>query len=261
MKKRIISGIIIALILIPTILIGGVVFDVVFSLMAPIALLELLNANKKVYIPKIIKLISVVLVLVLTLSNIDVNTLVFGLSYQLLGIIFITLFIPTLFLKKYKYDFAASAYTIFSCLFIGTIFNLFIMLFQSSKLVFIYLLLISCITDIFALFGGKLIGKHKFSKISPNKTIEGCIVGSTMAVIIASTYYYLAISNGNLLVIMFITLILSIIGQIGDLFFSFIKRENDMKDFSNLIPGHGGILDRIDNIIFVCIAYIIIAGI
>ena len=101
-----------------------------------------------------------------------------------------------------------------------------------------------------------LIGKHKLTKISPKKTIEGSVVGTIVSTIIATTYYAMFISNENIIKIIFVVIILSIIGQIGDLFFSLIKRENDIKDFSNLIPGHGGVLDRIDSIIFVLITFV-----
>ena len=112
-------------------------------------------------------------------------------------------------------------------------------------------------TDVFALFGGMLIGRHKLTVISPKKTIEGSVVGSIIAVIIGTTYYVTLI-GGNIITIGLITLVLSILGQIGDLFFSLIKRENGIKDYSNLIPGHGGILDRIDSVIFVLITYVYI---
>ena len=118
-------------------------------------------------------------------------------------------------------------------------------------------------TDVFAYAIGKLWGKHKFSKISPNKSIEGCIGGLIGAVglnliysivcnkffIIAMPYPYIIIS----------TIILSIISQIGDFSASSIKRYAGIKDFSNLIPGHGGMLDRIDSMIFIApFAYILL---
>ena len=64
------------------------------------------------------------------------------------------------------------------------------------------------------------------------------------------------IGDVSLIKLILIIIVLSIMGQIGDLFFSLIKRENDVKDFSNLIPGHGGVLDRIDSIIFVLITFV-----
>ena len=74
------------------------------------------------------------------------------------------------------------------------------------------------------------------------------------------TVYYINMinSNKNLLVVILLILLLTIIGQIGDLFFSAIKREYKIKDFSNLIPGHGGILDRLDSIMFVFYAFAVI---
>ena len=124
----------------------------------------------------------------------------------------------------------------------------------------IYLLLITIMTDTFALFTGMLIGKHKLcEKISPKKTIEGSIGGSLVGTIVPVLFYIFIIdANANIFLLIFITLCLSIIGQIGDLFFSSIKRHYGMKDFSKLIPGHGGVLDRLDSFIFVVLTYLIL---
>ena len=110
-------------------------------------------------------------------------------------------------------------------------------------------------TDVFAYIFGKTLGKHKFSKISPNKTLEGCIGGTIGSVIIillytivCNTWFNLGISY---IYIVLIGILLSIIGQIGDFSASSIKRYVGIKDFSNLIPGHGGMLDRIDSVIFI----------
>ena len=143
-------------------------------------------------------------------------------------------------------------------LFLGISFNLIISVYNYDVKIFLMLILITILTDTFALFGGKLIGKHKFTKISPNKTIEGCVIGSLISTFVCTIYYINLINNINLFRIIIIILFLSIIGQCGDLFFSAIKREYDKKDFSNLIPAHGGILDRLDSTIFVFLAYVVI---
>ena len=114
-------------------------------------------------------------------------------------------------------------------------------------------------TDIFAYLVGITIGKHKFSKVSPNKSIEGCIGGLLGCAIFFGLYS--AYLNNNFLVelgtelnVVFITIIgvfISLISQIGDFFASSIKRHCDIKDFGGIMPGHGGILDRFDSIIMI----------
>ena len=110
-------------------------------------------------------------------------------------------------------------------------------------------------TDVFAYLVGKSMGKHKFSKISPNKTIEGCIggiIGSVVfGLLFALGFNYFFHMNFSYPIIAGISIILSVIGQLGDFAASSIKRYVGIKDFSNLIPGHGGMLDRIDSIIFI----------
>ena len=139
-----------------------------------------------------------------------------------------------------------------------TIFLLFIPVLmggENGKLFIWYVMFAAWGTDTFAYIVGKRFGKHKFSKISPKKSIEGCIggtVGSLIFIvaytIILNTYFGMSI---NYIAIVPIAILLSIIGQIGDFAASTIKRYVGIKDFSNLIPGHGGMLDRIDSIIFI----------
>lgn len=118
-------------------------------------------------------------------------------------------------------------------------------------------------TDTLAYLVGKAIGKHKFSKISPNKTIEGCIGGIIGAVIfglgVACLCNNVFNTNFSYVNVLLIQIILSIVGQLGDFSASSIKRYVEIKDFSNLIPGHGGMLDRIDSVIFIApFAYILL---
>lgn len=119
-------------------------------------------------------------------------------------------------------------------------------------------------TDIFAYLIGKNFGKHKFTDISPNKSIEGCIGGIVGAMIL--TIGYTILCNNiwgleiNYLYAGFMGILLSCASQIGDLAASSIKRYCEIKDYSNLIPGHGGMLDRIDSVIFVLpFAYFLLA--
>lgn len=109
---------------------------------------------------------------------------------------------------------------------------------------------------------GKLIGKHKMpSKLSPNKTIEGCVGGVIGAALIGLIYgAALHMSQNMCLAFAVIGAVSSVISQIGDLAASAIKRDHDIKDYGHLIPGHGGILDRFDSIIFTApVVYYLIA--
>lgn len=110
-------------------------------------------------------------------------------------------------------------------------------------------------TDIFAYIVGKWSGKHHFTQISPNKTIEGCI-GGIFGALLLTTLYTVACQfifhiSFDYLIMLLICFVLSLLSQIGDLAASSIKRYTGIKDFSHLIPGHGGMLDRIDSIIFI----------
>ena len=95
------------------------------------------------------------------------------------------------------------------------------------------------VCDSFALFGGMLFGKHKVAPdVSPNKTIEGCVCGAVSSVLT------------GMLVCVVTALVASTMGQVGDLAESLMKRMIGVKDFSNLIPGHGGMFDRADSLLF-----------
>ena len=120
-----------------------------------------------------------------------------------------------------------------------------------GPLFFLYILSICFFTDIGGYVFGKIIGGRKLSNISPNKTVSGAI-GSFMFSIIP-LIFFLNFDNldlkFNINNIVFILLI-SLISQLGDLFISFLKRKAKIKDTGKILPGHGGVLDRVDGIIF-----------
>lgn len=138
---------------------------------------------------------------------------------------------------------------LFSFIYISVPMGVFLKLGYTNLLWIVFL--ISWGTDTFAYLFGIIFGKHKLCpSISPKKTIEGALGGIFGSLILLNLFNYFVLKNN----IVFVTLsgiILSIVAQIGDLFASKIKREMGIKDFSNIIKGHGGFLDRFDSIIFV----------
>lgn len=108
--------------------------------------------------------------------------------------------------------------------------------------------------DAFALFGGKWFGKNKLApEVSPNKTIEGTLTGALFSVIGGVILFFVFKSTSfamSLPLCMITALVSSSFGQIGDLAASLIKRMSGIKDYSNLIPGHGGVMDRVDSLLF-----------
>jgi phosphatidate cytidylyltransferase len=123
---------------------------------------------------------------------------------------------------------------------------------EDYNLKFLWLILIAWLTDIGGYIFGKLFGGPKLIKISPNKTWSGAF-GSLILSQLACLILFLD-SNYKLNInIFFFQFLLSIIGQIGDILMSYIKRINDKKDTSNFIPGHGGFLDRVDGLIWIFI--------
>ena len=164
-----------------------------------------------------------------------------------------------------KINFKDIAYTFFGIIYvIGCIIFLALLRgIQNGRILIWYAIISAWGTDIFAYVIGKRFGKHKFSEVSPKKSIEGCIAGILGAVIIAIIYTFAINKIFDLqysyLFVVIVTAILSMIGQVGDFAASSIKRYVDIKDYSNLIPGHGGMLDRIDSLMFLApFAYVLL---
>tara|TARA_B110000027_G_C15974757_1_gene235907 strand:+ start:45 stop:707 length:663 start_codon:yes stop_codon:yes gene_type:complete len=121
--------------------------------------------------------------------------------------------------------------------------------FISLKIYLFYSVLVAIMSDIGGLVFGKVFKGRKLSKVSPNKTISGAIGSFIFSISLIPIFYNDQI-NQNLQSMFLITIIISLTSQLGDLFISLLKRKAKVKDTSNILPGHGGFLDRIDGIIF-----------
>lgn len=261
MKTRIISAIIMCMVVIPILVIGGLPFKIMGIVLSICAMYEILRArSSKSGIPLVMRLISYLVIGSFVYFGTTVDSVNYEFVYKIMADVFLIYFIPVVLINDTKeYSVTDALYVLGSTIFLGIAFNSFILISNNSMLYVIYLVLITVITDTFAYFTGYFIGKHKMCvKISPKKTWEGAVGGSVIGTIIPVLFYLCFINSSvNIFLLIGITLLLSVVGQIGDLFFSSVKRHYDIKDFSNLIPGHGGILDRLDSIIFVVVTFIL----
>ncbi|NMA51055.1 MAG: phosphatidate cytidylyltransferase [Mollicutes bacterium] len=258
MKIRVISAFVVIAILIPFIYFGGAIYAFIIGIIAILGFKEIIDLKKHhQMLPFIPCLFSMTGLLFITYNNFN-SDYIYGLTSIILIGLFLSLFIPTIVYKNDVYKTSDAMYLYGATIFLGMGFNSLIFARNISLGIFIFLILIPIITDTAAMITGKYFGKNKLCpKISPRKTFEGAIGGTIFGVIIPLLFYKVVVGNVSLKLVI-ATIILSVIGQIGDLIFSKMKRENDIKDFSNIMPGHGGVLDRIDSVLFVSIMYVVL---
>ena len=256
MNKRYISGIVLFPIFALIMIFGNkYVIDVAISAVAIISLREFYKAFEGKARP--IKWIGYVAALSIALIHIIPTRIILLIIAAIIPTSIMILFIISIF-SQLKFNIIDIAITFFGICYV-VMFLMFAPIIRENlpngKLLIWFVFFIAWGTDIFAYFIGKHFGKHKLTQISPNKSIEGCIAGIIGALIML--IIYTAICNNvfsmeiNYLYVAFITILLSILSQVGDLAASSIKRYCDIKDFSDLIPGHGGMLDRIDSVLFI----------
>jgi phosphatidate cytidylyltransferase len=182
---------------------------------------------------KIIDFHSLILILLVVITLVELfrnsGSAVLNLGISLLGILYIGIFSSSLiFLREfYITDYTKGGFLIISIL--ASIW----------------------VCDSAAFFGGNALGKHKlFPRVSPNKSWEGAIFGLVFAIITMIAAKIIVLDYLSWIDVFILGIIVGIIGQVGDLIESLFKRDVDVKDSSNLIPGHGGVFDRFDSLLY-----------
>ncbi|TQR20953.1 phosphatidate cytidylyltransferase [Psychrobacillus vulpis] len=253
MKQRIITGAIAFALFVPIVLLGGPVFNIVIYLMATIGLFELLRM-KGIKLISIAGLISILLLFLLLIPSSITTDLLQVTGHTKLEWLFVAIFLMLIYtvLVKNRFTFDDAAFAIMASLYVGIGFYYFIETREIGLTYVVFALLVVWTTDSGAYFTGRKIGKRKlWPDISPNKTIEGFIGGIVWAIIAAFILQWITPFSSSYLILVGITIAASIFGQLGDLVESAIKRHYNVKDSGKLLPGHGGILDRFDSLLFV----------
>ncbi len=256
MKQRTISAVVALAIIIPLIILGNLYFALGAIILGLIGYYEILKAKKDYNIPNILKFVGGLFLVIIILSGYNWSVPIIDQTSIFISLL-VVLLLPIIVYDNEKYNFNDALYLIGSIIFLGLAFSLLINIRNLDIKYLVMLILTTTMTDMFAFFFGKLIGRNKLCpNISPKKTWEGTIMGSLLGTLIVTVYYITFINNSvSLLVVIGCVLLLSIVGQLGDLLFSAIKRSNNIKDFSNIMPGHGGILDRLDSLIMVVLTF------
>lgn len=245
---RLASGIVLMVITISLMICGG---PPLFWVITAISLTGLFELYRTASIEKTFPALAGYIASIVT----DILILNDKYEYLLMCIIFVLMIFMTCYVIKYpKYNSNQVTILLFGLIYVTVMLSfVFKVRFVQNGILLVWLIFIGAWgSDTCAYCTGKLIGKHKMpSELSPNKTIEGCIGGITGAALIG--FIFAAVFYDDHSVwwqLPIIGAVSSVISQIGDLAASAIKRNYSIKDYGNLIPGHGGILDRFDSIIF-----------
>lgn len=252
MKQRVITAVIALIIFLPLLYLGGLPFDILVTLMGIVAMSEFLIMKKKLLV-SFEAIISFLLILSILLPVFwagfwTQDTL--GGSFYLLALVMLVYTV----ISKNRFSFDDAGVLLLGGLYAGLGFRFMMLARAESLWMMLYALLIVWVTDSGAYLIGRKIGKNKLAPhISPNKTWEGSIGGSLSAVVIVGAYLYFvqAAFPYSFSTMLLWTLVFSVGGQLGDLIESAFKRHYGVKDSGKILPGHGGILDRFDSLLFV----------
>lgn len=258
MAKRIISavvGILLILIVISLGTIFPVFIDIFMALVCAVAVGEFVHA---------IGLLKKYLISIPSIIFALCNAMLFSYGYQsVIWYVYtaVMLSVMIFFHEKISFKDVSNTYgmTIIISYGLSTVISMKNLDIAHSSFYFVLALALPWLADAGAYFAGSFFGKHKLCpKISPKKTIEGVIGGVIICVgaccllgYIFSEFIYKGIQNVNYLNLIILSFVGSLLSVLGDLSFSLVKRAYNIKDYGNIIPGHGGILDRFDSVVFV----------
>lgn len=253
MKQRIITGVVAAALFIPFVIYGKLPFTILVYAIAFVGIYEILRMKgiQIVSVPGVLSLLATATLLMPKEWAEIVQKVTAYSKIELLFIAVILLLVYSVLVKN-RFTFDDVAFVILSTLYVGLGFYYLIATREAGLAFIIFALLIVWTTDSGAYFTGRSFGKNKlWPEISPNKTIEGFVGGIVIAVIAAVIMQFIAPFDKPWLLLILVTIVSSIFGQMGDLVESAIKRHYDVKDSGKILPGHGGILDRFDSLLFV----------
>ncbi|ABO66482.1 MULTISPECIES: phosphatidate cytidylyltransferase [Geobacillus] len=252
MKQRIITGVIAAALFLPIVILGGFPFIIVTYILATVGLFELLRMKGMSPLSFAGGAGFAALWLLLVPASYGDEWVASGSAkFGVLAALAFLLLVGTV-LTKNTLTFDEAAFIVLAVLYVGVGFFCFGAVRLAGLSYLIYALFVIWATDIGAYFFGRAFGRRKlWPEISPNKTIEGAIGGIGSAVAIAAVYEWTAGLFDSLGAAIGLALLLSMFGQLGDLVESAFKRHYGVKDSGAILPGHGGILDRFDSLLFV----------
>ncbi|MFC0524172.1 phosphatidate cytidylyltransferase [Pontibacillus salicampi] len=252
MKQRVVTAIVFGILLIPVIFLGEMPFKILIYGFATIGLVELLRMRKisPTSFPGTISLILLWVLLVPLPSLIFFDWLDVTKSEATLLAVIVLLAYTVLVKNKFTFD--DVGFLILSCIYVGMGFYYLILTREAGVEYVFFALFLIWATDTGAFFFGKAFGRHKlWPLISPKKTIEGAIGGILLACGVAAIFQWITPVHSSWFIVIGVAVVISIFGQVGDLVESAFKRHYSVKDSGRLLPGHGGVLDRFDSLIFV----------
>ncbi|ATP39382.1 phosphatidate cytidylyltransferase [Solibacillus sp. R5-41] len=254
MKQRIITGVVAAALFIPFVIYGGAPFALVVCALAIIGFYEILKMKdiSIVSIPGILGVFALLLLVVPEAWSAE-GVLFLGYASKLMVVYgIVALLLIYIVVVKNKMTFDEIGFILLGIFYVGLGFHYFIETRIIGLEFVVYALLVVWTTDSGAYFVGRKLGKNKlWPEISPKKTVEGFVGGIVIAVLFAIAMQMIYPFAASYLQLIFVTIIASIVGQMGDLVESAIKRHYGVKDSGTILPGHGGILDRFDSLLFV----------
>lgn len=250
MKTRFLTTLLILAFIIPALLFGGIILNALIAFIIIFGGSEFLSLSDHKKWPVFVKpLMIIMLFVILFLPE--------KLQFASIGVgILICLAIPVQFEEfNVKDSFLCIAFLSFFYL----VATSFLTIYDANALYIWYIIFATYLCDTAAYFSGYFFGKHKLNpRISPKKTVEGSIGGWIFGAIGSCLFGLYFLPELTFLSLSITSAILAFTGQIGDLAFSAMKRTYHIKDFSNLLPGHGGVLDRLDSLIFNFICFYLI---